>query len=439
MASTTVSSKFSISTVYQSVRLSLILDLRHEGETYPIAVRITYQRKRYYYLTGLRLTEQDYVKMIRSKKGIFYELLLEQQKIFDKVVSVVKRLVDDDIFTIDNLKQSLSGQTSVTINDAFKKKIELLKENNQHSTAYLYQFTEKKLKEFYGGDIPFSELSVSFLEKFRKFMEKTGCNPTTIGIYFRHIRAVCNYSIANGYMKESQYPFKSTKSNLTNYVRIPRATKRKDRFLEVSEILKLMSYDTPEHKKTPYDRLVCESLNMWLFSYLGNGMNLMDMAFLTYDEHYFRSKGKELSFKRKKTENTLSEELVIYVPLIAPLKAIMEEYATTPKLGRRLFPQILGDVTAPETIMKVLAQENKNIADRLGKVCESVGIEERVTMTWARHSYQTNLAHKKVPESYIDQAVGHADETVTDSYIGLYSIEDRFRYNSLLLDPDKEA
>lgn len=220
---------------------------------------------------------------------------------------------------------------------------------------------------------------------------------TTIAIYFRNIRAICNYSIANGYMKENMYPFKPVKKYSSGYIKIPKATKRKDRFLVVEDILKLWSYDTPEHKTTAYGT-ICESLNMWMFSYLANGMNLLDMAYLSYNEHYFKTKGRELSFKRKKTERTLNEELIIYVPVIEPLRKIMDEYATKPKLGRRLFPQFLKDVEDQEKAMKILIQENSNVADRLKKVCEAVGIDARVTMTWARHSYQTNLAHKKVPE-----------------------------------------
>ena len=100
---------------------------------------------------------------------------------------------------------------------------------------------------------------------------------TTIAIYFRNIRAICNYSIANGYMKENMYPFKPVKKYSSGYIKIPKATKRKDRFLVVEDILKLWSYDTPEHKTTAYGT-ICESLNMWMFSYLANGMNLLDMA-----------------------------------------------------------------------------------------------------------------------------------------------------------------
>lgn len=104
-----------------------------------------------------------------------------------------------------------------------------------------------------------------------------------------------------------------------------------------------------------------------------------------------------------------------------------------------MFPQILNGETDGEKKKKKVAQFNSNIQDRLKKVCKEQEIYAPVSMTWARHSFNTNLAHKKVPESYISQAMGHSTESITAGYTGMYSTEDRFRYNSLLLEPDKEA
>lgn len=73
------------------------------------------------------------------------------------------------------------------------------------------------------------------------------------------------------------------------------------------------------------------------------------------------------------------------------------------------------------------------------RVCKKLDIDGRPSMTYARHSYQTNLAHQKVPGTYIDQQVGHTDRTITDTYIGLYSTEDRFEYNSLLINREVKS
>lgn len=68
-----------------------------------------------------------------------------------------------------------------------------------------------------------------------------------------------------------------------------------------------------------------------------------------------------------------------------------------------------------------------------------MGIDETLSMTSARHSYQTNLAHLKAPGTYIDQQVGHSNRSIADTYIGLYSTEDRFMYNYLLINREVKS
>lgn len=114
-------------------------------------------------------------------------------------------------------------------------------------------------------------------------------------------------------------------------------------------------------------------------------------------------------------------------------------YAAPPTKGGKVFPFILAGETNVERVISIVKQWNKNIKTRLCKACAELDMDVSISMTWARHSFQTNLAHKKVPESYISQAMGHSTESITAGYTGMYSTEDRFRYNLLLLEPDKEA
>lgn len=430
-----------ISEVYQSVFFSLMLDKRSKSNngSIPVAVRVTYQRQRLYLRTGLSLQESEFDRMMVSSKGSFYELRQEQLKFFGKVVATAKVFIDNGSFSLSSLKNKLKDRSSSTINELIENKIGELKERGSAKTAKLYSDSLKKFESIYGGDVPFSKMTSDMMMDFKKKMEHQKLSQTTISIYLRCFRSICNLAIYKGLMNPERYPFRR-KGFETDKVKIPHGSKRKDWYLNVDDILKLWSYnDDPSHRDTSYGKVVCEALNLWMFSYLGNGMNLSDMARLTFSDHYFKTNGKELSFKRKKTESTLSNELVIYVPVIPALKKILDDYGEKPANGKLVFPFILNGSKNEERNYKTISQWNKNIRDRLKKVCVAVGIEDHVTMTWARHSYQTNLAHKKVPESYIDQAVGHADSSVTDGYIGLYSTEDRFRYNSLLLEPDKEA
>lgn len=424
--------------IYRSFFFAIVLDTRKGGDVMPVAIRVTHDYKKTYIRTGLKLTKEQFEKMQKSTVGKFFEYKKSQIEILNKVMEVAKPLIDSGTFSFESLKLKFEGVSSTTINELYRLRIAELRENGQVKTSIHYGNALSKFESYYGSDVDCSKVSPELIVDFKKRMETEMLTSSTISMYLRNLRAVCNYAIYKGVMTEAQYPFRR-KSFEANKVKIPKGNKRKDSFLKVTDILRLWSYNRPENKETAKGRIVCEALNIWMFSYLANGMNLTDIARLRYDSHYFKTEGREFRFSRKKTEDTLSNPIVIYVPVIPTLKQILDEYAAPPKEGRRVFPQILLDEKDPVNEIKLIAQYGKLTNQRLKQVCKAVEISENVTMTWARHSYQTNLAHKKVPESYIDQAVGHADETVTDSYIGLYSTEDRFRYNSLLLDPDREA
>jgi integrase len=146
-----------------------------------------------------------------------------------------------------------------------------------------------------------------------------------------------------------------------------------------------------------------------------------------------------LKFVRAKTADTSSEVIEIIVPILAPVQKILSIYGSEPKRGERVFPHILQGSKNPDRIKKRVKDWNSNLGDRLKKACAVVGLTKPVSMTYARHSFATNLTRKNVPERYISQAMGHANKNITGGYIGLFSPEDRRRYNVLLLDPVNKA
>lgn len=405
-------------------------------QKFPMAVLVCAAGKNFWFRTGQLVTESEYDKILKaSNKGTFYEVRQIEISKFNNVVATARSLLDTDAFTLEVLKSTLKGKNDGSFSALFMQNIRRLQEENRVGTAESYFFVYKKFSQYFGETVPFSKITPQLAIDFKDKMVKDGLSSTTINIYLRTLRIHCNIALEEGLIKHSQYPFGKKQSN----VKIPAATKRKDSFLTVPEILKLMEYDTPGRCKSKYDELVCEALNLWLFSYLGNGLNLADMAELKYSNHFFKTHGKELEFVRKKTARTSTEEILVYIPVIEPLWKIIQRFGAEPAKGAYVFPQILNGATDPVRMNQLVSQYNSNIKDRLEKVCKEQGIFAPVSMTWARHSFNTNLAHKKVPESYISQAMGHSTESITAGYTGMYSTEDRFRYNSLLLEPDKEA
>ena len=68
------------------------------------------------------------------------------------------------------------------------------------------------------------------------------------------------------------------------------------------------------------------------------GFNLADAAWLTYNDHYFKSGKKSFRFVRQKTQDRSDMEVVI--PIIQPLQYILDEIAAPPTKGVLVFPQI---------------------------------------------------------------------------------------------------
>ncbi len=74
----------------------------------------------------------------------------------------------------------------------------------------------------------------------------------------------------------------------------------------------------------------------------------------------------------------------------------------------------------------------------MAKVAELLGMEQRPSPTWARHSFATNLNNSGVvPYKYISDSMGHSGNgDITSNYIGAYPLEKMLKYNRYLLNEE---
>jgi hypothetical protein len=185
--------------------------------------------------------------------------------------------------------------------------------------------------------------------------------------------------------------------------------------------------------------LVYLSLGMFLMQYLSNGCNLVDLALLRYNQHYYDSNARILQFIRHKTHKEANDGSgkEVVVPIIEPLKEILLAYAAKPAPNALVFPFLLGDTLKKDQMSQrnKVKQEGKNIADRMKKVAQSLNWTQSPTGTWCRHSFATNLNTAEVPMSYISEAMGHSvgnSGMITKRYMA-FPIEQCFKYNRLLI------
>lgn len=423
----------------ETVYLALTLDTRKEGkesdmELLPVAVRINSIGRTIYHRTGYKCTRLEWVKLSKAtgqgtkKIASLYNDKVNQISIFNKVKDATKVLLDKDDFTLENIKAVLTGRSENNFSNVWLGVIENRMIENKVGTANSYNNAYQSFTKCIGNNVEFSRIGVELMENWQ---DKAEVSSTTAGIYMRACRVAVNEAIKKGYIKASQYPFGK---KVDGKVSIPKGRSRQAQYIGIPTIKKLMKFKAPEKwsKATADSKL--EAVNYWMFSYLGNGLNLADMGELTYNKHYFESGETELHFIRKKTVNTTDEEIEIIIPIIPELKSILTRYGAKPKLNAVIFPKILNGEKREIEIKKIIRQQNSNIAERLKVVCKAMGLPYEISMTYARHSFATNLTHAGVSEKYISDAMGHMVQTITGRYIDLFPKEKRMTFNKMLLE-----
>ena len=411
-----------IKRVYNGVRLALMLDPRHKKRDTKcsVVVRVSGDYTCKYIAHGDTCSEAEFAKIAKAGSGALFEKRKEWERFFDNIYNSVKNLMDDGTFCIQSYRAPGQTVQNVTLCGMFLEYIGGLEDEDRATTAHIYRSVMNKIADLY-GDIPAAATDAEFVKGFRRKLEDGGASQTTQGIYLRHLRSVINYGIHKGYLKSSQYPFSQGRYH-TGSVRIPTGVRRTERFLDKADMRRL--YDG-----YPDDR----SVNMFLFSYLANGANLIDIVKLRFDEWWTKSGGRELRFVRQKTRDTASAPVPIYVPVTEHLAEVMRRLGIEAKKGALLFPDALKGCDTRGKEAKRVGQMNKVIGARMKAVCEEAGIDGAVSMTWARHSYKTVLIRQKVPDWFCEQMMGHTSGGVGAHYVGLFTAEDRTAYNSMLL------
>ncbi|GGK11586.1 hypothetical protein GCM10007084_38630 [Parabacteroides faecis] len=219
----------------EGAKIVLILDPRSTLEQTHVTVRVTYNRKSFYYRTGLQCDLEMWDKLHVAKGTSKANIIRKSQEdIFDKVVSKVTELFSLEQFSFDRLKQVLKERNQGTFSSLWESIIDSLRKEGRAGTADSYQNAYNSFSKNIGTNIPYTKIGVETIEKWTERMIDAGRSQTTIGIYHRGIRVAINKAIAEGHIKPSQYPF----GKATNKISIRKGRSKTEAYLPVSDILK---------------------------------------------------------------------------------------------------------------------------------------------------------------------------------------------------------
>ena len=424
-----------------SCSVSFGLDKRKlYADGYRLGMKYVINGRTLYHTLSWRATEEDFSRIsatsrtrgrMSTDRGSDANLCEQWCSTFNAYKERLEQLAQSTTLTIDAIRSSLTGSSRET---SFLSLWREVIASRGHGTAASYEIALKSFMR----TTRFSEadgfaVTKDTIHRWVQGMYEEGKAKATIGIYLRSCRVVVNEAIRRGYILQTAYPFSEKDADK---VSIPRGKSRKHECLTVEQWTQLydifMKKDYPEWTEE-YKKDTHKYLGLFLFMYLANGLNMADLARLTYGKLYMSGK-RCLVFFRQKTKARTDNESEVIVPVTDALQAIIDEQGAEKEEGQLIFPDILKYALTDAERARRVQQENQNCKKHVRALVACLGWTEQPSPTWCRHSFATNLQQQGVPLKYISDAMGHSTGgNVTMGYINDYPIEKQIEYNSLLL------
>jgi integrase len=443
----------------------IYLDTRRMTDNFGvIKILVIHNRVQRMYSTGIKIKENDFKKFqsqvtedglsgkVRNEETIYLFNILYGKALFDKEElegyllrskSIISELGSGFTFEkfkyrFDNFEgiQKPSNLKESGLFSYFEDYANSLKKEDRIGSANAYRSAANSIKRFLlempkslryelnlpifksipTVEIPFEIVTDKFLEAYEIWMLRSGkkskmkdgadspATITSVGINLRQLRSIFNLAKESGVT--NHYPFGK------GGFQIPAANNTK-KSLSKSDIQKILGY------KSDSTNLEQRSHDLWVFSYLGNGMNLTDICLLKKDD--FDERNKIITFVRSKTKRTNKKnQKSIIVYLEDQQLEILTRWKA--KSGPFLFKFLKADMDATRIksiVSQIIQVTNKHIRE-IGK---KLGINDDITTYTARHSFATILLRSEAPIAFISKSLGHSNIQTTEAYLGSFEEE----------------
>ena len=400
----------------------IYLDTRRSDKDglYPVKLRITYRRQSRLYKTRFYLKEDVFEKAMGKKpRDEFKETRQELDSLERNAAEIIKSLRS---FAFEVFRRRLFSNTGDQGNvfSAFEDYIGELDEKDRIGNSAIYTAAKHSLEKFHPGkNLNFYEITPSFLKRYEKWMIDKEHSVTTVAIYARCIRRLYNRAIRNSLAKPDEYPFGREADQY--HIPEPRHIKKA---LTIEDIQKIFTW------KPKYPGVEAYSRDLWIFSYLCNGINMKDICLLKYSD----LKKDYINFRRAKTIETKTKNRSIEVVRTREVNDIIEKWGQKPvEQAKYIFP-VLKEGLSPKDQQAGVRQATKQVNKYIRRIAAELELESDVTTYTARHSFATILKRAGVNVSFISEALGHSDMKTTQSYLGSFENEEKKKIAALLTE-----
>lgn len=364
---------------------------------FPIAIRITKERKTSYLFTGQYIKESQWdAKNGRVKKS-HPDALRINQLILDKLSKANKVLIDaeieDDYKSVSSVKREITNKNR---NDFFEISNIYLKRIKERKQFHQYDIEKKRIerfKEFYKNDaLYFKELNVDLIKRFEAYLTvDQGLSSRTATNYIISIRTIWNMAISEFFVSRDFYPFGKGKYQ----IKFPETQKIG---LNREEIKALESIENISEAQQ-------HVLNVWLLSFYFAGIRVSDVLQLKWVDFI----DNRLYYRMSKNSKLISFKI--------PDKAqkILDKYK--PHLDSELvFDELKGiDLSNNKILRTRIKKVTRNFNRRLKLIAQKAGIKKNLSMHISRHSFG-NISGDTIPIQMLQKLYRHSSITTTITY-----------------------
>lgn len=367
---------------------------------YPLAIRITKNRRSTFKYIGHYIDIEDWdEKNLRVKKShpnanSLNNLLSSKLSEVDK--GMMNLQSENSDVSASQIKRDIYRPVSyLTFFDYVREHLDALEADKKMNRFTTDSALATYIKDFHkSNELRFQEINLRFLKKFKTYlMGNRNLTETSALNVMVLIRLIYNRAITDKVISKDLYPFGKAGFK----IKFPETHKVG---LNKKEILYLESFqDVSEVEK--------HARNVWLYSFYFAGMRVSDVLFTKWSMIY----DQRLHYRMGKNGKIVS--LKIPVKALKILKSYEKEKSHPDDF---VFPEMKkADLTNAKDVYNKIKVATSKFNKHLKNLTKKAGINKKVTMHIARHSFG-NIAGDSIHPLMLQKLYRHSDLKTTISY-----------------------
>jgi len=382
-----------------SVKVVLRKKQNKDG-SYPLAVRITKDRKSSFVHVGHHVSELQWDSTKGRVKKNHPNSVRLNNLLSKKLAEAEDSLLDLEVTKTDTSSLAIKRKLRAPKEASFFAQADIRLKNLRKQGKYnMYKSDLSRTKTFKkflnDSDISFKDISVALLNRYRAYLKGTkNVSELTVVGYLTFIQTVFNQAIRENIVEQKYYPFGKDKIRF----KAPQSLKIG---LSREEVMLIHDMALPEDSYLHHVR------NIWLISFYFAGMRISDTLRLKWtdfqNDRLYYAMGKNAKGGSLKIPEKADKILGVYRENKNNHDLVFSELSDLPDLNDKF------------EVQKRIAVVNRGLNVALREIAEKAGITKKLTMHISRHTFG-NISGDKIPIQMLQKLYRHSDITTTIGY-----------------------